>query len=589
MQIGNYEIQSELGRGGMGVVYRAFEPALNRVVAIKMLNDGIAHQPALVARFHREAQAMAALSDPNVVQIYAVGTHQGQPYFVMEYIEGESLSARLKRERMSVSEARKLIRQAASGLQAAHERGLVHRDIKPGNLMITPKNVLKVTDFGIALSEGSGERLTGTGGVVGTPGYLSPEACLGEPLDARTDVFALGVVFFEMLTGRLPFDDKSPYGLMIAVVQAQIPDVTQLNRDVDAGTLAILTRMLERKPEARFQSCAELVQALDAPVGLPPVRTPPPISPPSPIPNLSVPAIGQPMTPQPQPQPAGPGSPASYPPQPPVAPPLAPPIAHAPVQPPQQSHPQPLSYPPQPPTPYGQPPPGGYPPIGQPTVGRPVVAPVPPPGRSMLAPAVAVGVVLLGLGGYGISRLDLDTVTPVDPIAPSPSITEPDAPAGSGSDLYRELQLDPTVMYGSCKQEFSSSNLDDAGRSQAAQELLGTYTGTIADKPFELVFRSHQDTILEGFNVAAGTQRPVCAVVLGTEQEIDDDGETWTIYRTAIREPGDEKNDGRFELKIRHSEEHIGGGGDWIGYTTNESLEVAIENFSSKTDGSAQE
>ena len=254
--IGSYQILSELGRGGMGVVYKAFEPALGRTVALKMLNEGIAHQPGLVERFYREARAMATLSDPNVVQIYAVGQHNGAPYFVMEYIDGESLGARLKRERLSVKESRKLLKQAASGLQSAHEMGLIHRDIKPGNLMLTQKGTVKVTDFGIALAEGSGERLTGTGGIVGTPGYLSPEACLGEAIDIRTDVFALGVVFYEMLTGRLPFDDKSPYALMAAVVQAQIPDVRTLNSEVDSQTLVILTKMLARRPDDRFQSCA---------------------------------------------------------------------------------------------------------------------------------------------------------------------------------------------------------------------------------------------------------------------------------------------------------------------------------------------
>ena len=137
--VGPYQILGELGRGGMGVVYRAFEPELQREVAIKMLSDSIAHQPALVERFYREARAMAAMNDPNVVQIHRVGEHLGQPYFAMELIEGEALSARMKRDRMGIAEARRIMMQAASGLQAAHERGLIHRDIKPANLMLTDR------------------------------------------------------------------------------------------------------------------------------------------------------------------------------------------------------------------------------------------------------------------------------------------------------------------------------------------------------------------------------------------------------------------------------------------------------------------
>jgi serine/threonine protein kinase len=312
--IGTYEIERELGRGGMGVVFRAFEPALSRFVALKMLSENIAHQPALVARFYREARAMASISDPNVVQIHAVGEHAGQPYFVMEMIDGESLGARLKRERLSVAQACEFLRQAALGLLAAHERNLIHRDIKPANLMITKRGVVKVMDFGIALTEESqGERLTGTGGIVGTPGYLSPEVCLGQTPDMRTDIFALGVVFFEMLTGRLPFDDKSPYALMVAVVQAQIPDVTLLNSNIDPHTLSVLKKMLERDPNDRFQNCDALLAALDNKTRLQATPLPPTelITQPVPIlhqllppalPAARTPIAAQPPMPPPRPQ-----------------------------------------------------------------------------------------------------------------------------------------------------------------------------------------------------------------------------------------------------------------------------------------------
>ncbi|MCX7562189.1 protein kinase [Xanthomonadaceae bacterium XH05] len=266
--LGHYEIESELGRGGMGVVYRAFEPALNRHVAIKELSPSLAHDPQLVERFLREARSMAALSDPHIIQIYYIGTDEAtsQPFFAMEYVEGESLSTILKRDgALSVENTLKILHQTAQGLATAHDRGVIHRDIKPGNLMLSDRGQVKIADFGIALAtQDISKKLTSTGEFVGTPGYLSPEVCLGKPIDQRSDIFSLGIVMFEMLTGRTPFSDESPLGLMLEVVKAEIPDVQQLNGEVDAQTAAILSRMVAKEPEQRFQSCHDLVAALEA-------------------------------------------------------------------------------------------------------------------------------------------------------------------------------------------------------------------------------------------------------------------------------------------------------------------------------------
>ncbi|MDW8373963.1 MAG: serine/threonine-protein kinase, partial [Planctomycetota bacterium] len=173
-RFGPYQVIAELGRGGMGAVYKAFEPELNRHVAIKVMSEALAHDPVVVERFLREARAMAALSDPHIIQIYTIGTEEGQPYFAMEYIEGESLSAKLKREgRLAPAEALSILHQTAAGLASAHDRGVVHRDIKPGNLMITRRGLVKIADFGIALSTRDlSRKLTSTGEFVGTPGYL---------------------------------------------------------------------------------------------------------------------------------------------------------------------------------------------------------------------------------------------------------------------------------------------------------------------------------------------------------------------------------------------------------------------------------
>ncbi len=266
--LGHYEIESEIGRGGMGVVYRAFEPALNRHVAIKELSPSLAHDPQLVERFLREARSMAALSDPHIIQIHYIGTDEAtsQPFFAMEFVEGESLSAILKRDgKISVENTLKLLHQTAQGLATAHDAGVIHRDIKPGNLMLSERGQVKIADFGIALAtKDVSKKLTTTGEFVGTPGYLSPEVCLGKPIDQRSDIFSLGIVMFEMLSGHTPFSDESPLGLMLEVVKAEIPDIQSLNEEVDPQTAAILARMVAKEPEDRFQSCHDLVAALEA-------------------------------------------------------------------------------------------------------------------------------------------------------------------------------------------------------------------------------------------------------------------------------------------------------------------------------------
>jgi serine/threonine-protein kinase len=265
-RLGHYDIVSELGRGGMGVVYKGHESSLNRYVAIKVLADSLAHDEAVKERFLREARSMAALNDPHIIQIYFIGDDEGQTYFVMEFVEGESLGSMLKREgKLSVEQSAKVIHQTALGLSTAHDRGVVHRDIKPGNLMINSRGAVKIADFGIALSNHDlSKKLTTTGEFVGTPGYLSPEVCLGKPVDQRSDIFSLGIVMFEMLTGRMPFTDESPLGLMLEVVKAEIPDVREINHDVDPEVARILDKMIAKDPAERYQNCHEIVADLGA-------------------------------------------------------------------------------------------------------------------------------------------------------------------------------------------------------------------------------------------------------------------------------------------------------------------------------------
>jgi serine/threonine protein kinase len=263
-QLGHYDIVAELGRGGMGVVYKGYEASLNRYVAIKVLADSLAHDEAVKERFLREARSMAALNDPHIIQIYFIGDDEGQTYFVMEFVDGESLGGVLKREGMLRPEqAARIVYQTAQGLATAHDRGVIHRDIKPGNIMITARGNVKIADFGIALStQDFSKKLTSTGEFVGTPGYLSPEVCLGKPVDQRSDIFSLGIVLFEMLAGRMPFTDESPLGLMLEVVKAEIPDVCTLNSEVDPELSRILSRMIAKEPADRYQGCQDLIADL---------------------------------------------------------------------------------------------------------------------------------------------------------------------------------------------------------------------------------------------------------------------------------------------------------------------------------------
>jgi serine/threonine protein kinase len=263
--LGHYEIVSELGRGGMGVVYKGYEPALARYVAIKELSSALSHDPAVVERFLREARSMALLNDPHIIQIYSIGQENELPFFVMEFVDGSSVAALIQRDmHLQPGDALKIVHQTAKGLSAAHDRGVIHRDVKPANLILSQRGQVKIADFGIALANADmNQKLTSAGEMVGTPGYLPPELLLGKAVDQRSDVYALGVVLFEMLTGRTPFSDASVYKLMLDVVQTEVPDVREINSDIDPGVAAILAKMLIKDPAKRYQSMAELITDLD--------------------------------------------------------------------------------------------------------------------------------------------------------------------------------------------------------------------------------------------------------------------------------------------------------------------------------------
>jgi len=263
-RIGHYRIVSELGRGGMGVVYKAHEESLNRFVALKVLGEHLAEDPGAVQRFVREAQSAARLNHPNIVQIYAISEEGGRPFFAMEFVSGTSLQSILRaRGKLEIGEACRLMLQASSGLAAAHDLGVVHRDIKPANLMIDERGLLKIADFGLALLADSVSRLTATGMFMGTPGYLSPEQCLDRNIDHRTDIYSLGITFFETLTGVMPFKADSPLALLRQILEVEPPDVGSLRPEIDETLRGILARMIAKDRDQRYPDCHAVLTDLE--------------------------------------------------------------------------------------------------------------------------------------------------------------------------------------------------------------------------------------------------------------------------------------------------------------------------------------
>ncbi|MCZ2156580.1 MAG: serine/threonine protein kinase [Bryobacterales bacterium] len=265
-RIGRYEIERELGRGAMGVVYLARDTRIGRSVALKTIRlSDFADEERLQLfreRLVREAQSAGILSHENIVTIYDVDEQDGLSYISMEYVEGESLEAMLeKRRELSRETLLSLLQQIAEALDFAHSRGIIHRDIKPPNIMVTPNGRVRITDFGIA-KIAHASSLTQGGGMLGTPDYMSPEQIAGSAVDGRADQFSLGVIAFELLTGEKPFVAETLPALFYRIAHQPSPDATLLNRSLSHEISAVLDRAMAKEAADRYPSCMAFVDAL---------------------------------------------------------------------------------------------------------------------------------------------------------------------------------------------------------------------------------------------------------------------------------------------------------------------------------------
>lgn len=275
---GRYQIEERLGTGGMATVYKATDPNLKRVVAVKLIHPHLATDPEFVRRFEEEATAVAQLRHPHIVQVYDYN-HEGYNYYIVfEFVPGETLQARLRRlneagRRLSHEEIHNIAGSMADALAYAHSRNLIHRDVKPANIMLNVYGQAILTDFGIAKIAG-GATFTATGATIGTAQYMSPEQIKGERLDGRSDLYSLGVTMFEMVSGRRPFESDSAMTLMMMHVNDPVPDLRDLRPDTTPALTAVIEQALAKDPNQRFASAADLRAALERAKAAPPDAIP---------------------------------------------------------------------------------------------------------------------------------------------------------------------------------------------------------------------------------------------------------------------------------------------------------------------------
>ncbi len=264
-QLGNYRLVEMIGKGGMAAVYRATQPSVNRDVAIKIMSPSLTENEAFVQRFKNEAQVIANLEHAYILPVYDFGEEDNLLFIVMRYLPSGSLADIIgeKPDGIPLDRAITIFNQIGEALDYAHSKGIIHRDLKPGNILLDGRGTAYLSDFGIAKQIEGAENLTGTGGVVGTPSHMAPEQGLGEKLDGRSDQYAMGVILFEMLTGRLPFTAENPMALMLKHINEPTPSPRLFNNSIPAPVESVILRLLSKEPDERYASAGEMVKAIE--------------------------------------------------------------------------------------------------------------------------------------------------------------------------------------------------------------------------------------------------------------------------------------------------------------------------------------
>ncbi|MFW5691555.1 MAG: serine/threonine-protein kinase [Chloroflexota bacterium] len=256
--MGQFQIVEEIGRGGMATVYRALQQSMNRTVAVKVLPRQMLHDPGFYDRFVREVEVISALEHPHILPIYDYGQTDGLPFIAMRYLGGGSLEQRIRRGALSLEEIEKPLRQVAQALDYAHQQGIIHRDLKPGNIMLDEGGNAYLSDFGIARVLGSD--LTGSM-IIGTPAYMSPEQANGLPIDSRSDIYSLGIVLFELLTGRGPFQAETPMAVLLKHITEPIPPLRNFRDDIPPSVEAVVEKATAKDPDHRYIAAGEMAEA----------------------------------------------------------------------------------------------------------------------------------------------------------------------------------------------------------------------------------------------------------------------------------------------------------------------------------------
>ena len=286
--LGPYRIIKQIGKGGMATIYKAFQPGMDRYVAIKVLPPTLADDEQFVQRFQQEARAISKLEHPRILPVYDYGEQDGVMYIVLRYVDSGTLKDRMAQGRLSLAEVTRIISQVASALEYAHQEGVIHRDVKPANVLLDKNGNVYLMDFGLARIMESSVQLSATGVSVGTPAYMSPEQGKGEKVDSRSDIYSLGVMLYEMVTGQVPYEAETPLAVLIKHISNPLPLPSAVFPEISASVERVILKALAKEPDDRYQTAGELANGLQTAVSSPPLQPAPiPQPPPSPKEQLS--------------------------------------------------------------------------------------------------------------------------------------------------------------------------------------------------------------------------------------------------------------------------------------------------------------